>query len=290
MTNETSRRSFLAGLGATAGAAALVTGVTAAPKKKKSAADIIALGASGLKTSRLGIGTGSHGGKDQRSIGQAEFVKMIKHGYERGIRYIDTADRYQTHLFVRFALQELPRDEMFIQTKIWADNPAVVQADLDRCRRELGVKYLDSVLLHCRRTKGWTEDIGPAVDVLQAAKKKGQVRAIGVSCHGWDALVDSVGCDWIDIQLARINPFGSNMDGPHEDVVKQFKKMRENNNRGIIGMKIYGNGDFKDPQKRFDSVKYALGLDTVDAFTIGFSSIAQIDETFDVIEKASIAG
>ena len=107
---------------------------------------------------------------------------------------------------------------------------------------------------------------------------------MGVSCHGWDPIEASVDCDWIDVQLARINPTGAKMDGPPEEVAAHLKKMHAKG-RGVLGMKIFGEGDFTMPQQRFASLKYVLGLGSVDAFTIGFSSGAQIDETLAMIEK-----
>ena len=61
--------------------------------------------------------------------------------------------------------------------------------------------------MHCMSRKGWPADMRPVMDVLDEAKKKGQVRAVGFSCHGWDPLAAGVDTDWPDVQLVRINPF-----------------------------------------------------------------------------------
>ena len=53
-------------------------------------------------------------------------------------------------------------------------------------------------------------------------------------------------------------------------------------------MKIFGEGDCDTREKRLESLKYTLELGTVDAFTIGFSNTAQIDETLDLIEEAAV--
>ena len=58
-------------------------------------------------------------------------------------------------------------------------------------------------------------------------------------------------------------------------------------NRGVIGMKIYGEGDFKTREQRLESLKYVLGLGTVHAFTIGFKDIGQIKETLAMIAEAT---
>ena len=126
----------------------------------------------------------------------------------------------------------------------------------------------------------------PVMDVLYEAKEKGLVRAVGISSHGLPPLVASVDCDWIDIQLARINPFKAKMDAEPEDVAAQLKKLHDKGH-GIIGMKIYGEDGLGSRERRFESLKYVLGLGSVDAFTIGFTKTEQIDETLELIEKAT---
>ena len=90
----------------------------------------------------------------------------------------------------------------------------------------------------------------------------------------------------MDIHLVRINPFRKQMDGSPEDVSAQIKRMHEKG-RGVLGMKIYGEGAFKTREQRLASLKYVLGLGTVPAFTIGFKDIAQIDETLPLIREAT---
>ena len=289
---ELTRREFFAGATAAVAGALVSVGRNSRAdepgRKIKSAGDLVTVGRSGLKTSVLGIGTGTRGGSQQLNLGQTEFVKLARHAYDRGVRYIDTADMYQMHLFVRFALKELPRDQMFIQTKTMAKHPEVAKADIERFRKELKVDTIDSLLMHCMTTGNWPQEMRPVMDVLQEAKSKGRVRAVGVSCHGFDPLAASVDCDWIDIQLARINPFGMKMDGKPEDVAAQLQKMHAQG-RGVIGMKIFGEGECDTREKRLQSLKYVLELGCVDCFTIGFGSTEQIDETVELIEKAATA-
>jgi len=284
-----SRRDFLTGLSAAAGAATLGGHFVAAAEtgaKLQSGTDLVTLGRSGLKPTLLGVGTGTVGGSQQVAMGQAEFTKMIRHALDRGLRYIDTADMYSTHLFVRLALQGVPREKYFIQTKTTAKNAEVAKADIDRfLRRELKVDYIDSLLMHCMTKGSWPTDMRPVMDVLYEAKQKGRVRAVGISCHGFQPLAASLDVDWIDVQLARINPFGAKMDGPPEKVSEVLQKMHAQG-RGVIGMKIYGEDGLGSREKRLQSLKYVLGLGCVDAFTIGFTNTQQIDETLELIQQA----
>jgi predicted aldo/keto reductase-like oxidoreductase len=284
-----SRRDFLAGLAAAGTASWASRWAVAAPgqnaPKPTKASDRVILGKTGLETSVLGIGTGTHGGRDQLMLGQNEFTRLLRHALDRGLRYIDTADAYQMHTFVRLALQGVSRDRYYLQTKTRAKHPEVAKADIERFRRELRVDTIDTLLMHCMTKGSWPTDMRPVMDVLQEAKQKGHVRSVGISCHGWDPLVASVDCDWIDVQLIRINPFGYAMDGEPADVAAQIQKMHQQG-RGILGMKIFGEGRCDTLEKRLESLRYVLGLGTVHAFTIGFVNTAQLDETMDLIEKA----
>lgn len=292
---EISRRGFLKGAAA-AGAAVWMTRMGSAgepgqekapPAKAKitSGTDLVTLGRSGVKTTVLGIGTGTRGGSEQIALGQEGFTRLFRHAYERGVRYIDTADMYMMHVFVRFAIQGLPREGLFIQTKTLAKHPEVAKADIERFRREMKTDYLDCLLMHCMTTGSFATDMRPVMDVLSEAKQKGRVRSVGVSCHGIEPLTAAADCDWIDVQLARINPFGEKMDGKPDQVAAQLKKMHDKG-RGILGMKVYGETGYDGPEMRLQSLKFVLGLGSVDAFTIGFSKTEQIDETLDLIKKA----
>jgi predicted aldo/keto reductase-like oxidoreductase len=246
----------------------------AAVRKLTSATDQVALGRTGIRSSLIGMGTGSVGVKrssNQVRLGQEKFIKLVRHAFDRGITYFDTADQYGSHLYLREALKGLPRDR--------ATSAEVAKADLERFREELGMDYVDSLLMHCMTKETWPTDFRPVMDVLSNAKDKGWVRAIGVSCHGLAPLRAAVTCDWVELDLARINPVGvkARMDGSPEEVVPCLKSMHQQG-KGVLGMKILGEGTFKSPEQQMDSLRFVLGLGCVDAMVIGFESPEQIDQ------------
>jgi len=288
-----SRREFLAATSLTAGAMALTGRFATAepatvvePVRVQAGTDVVTLGKTEIETSVLGIGTGTVGGREQRELGKDGFVRLAREAFDRGVRYIDTADMYKIHPFVGAAVKELPRDKVFVQTKTMAKNAEKARADIDRFRRELGIETLDTVLIHCMQKDAWPTDMRPVIDVLLDAKRKGRVRAIGVSCHTLDALVDATDCPEMDVHLVRINPAGKKMDDTPAKVAAQINRMHQKG-RGVIGMKIYAEGGFKTREQRQKSLKYVLGLGTVQAFTIGFKNTDQIDETLAMIERAA---
>ena len=293
-----SRREFIKGTAALAGAGLLSScnNSLLSMGRKQTAVDQVTLGKTGLKLSRLGIGTGSKGGSIQRALGADGFNRLIRYAYDQGITYIDTAQNYKTHTMVREAIKGLPREKLFIQSKMPGvpKNPMEV---LDRYRKELGVDYIDSLLCHCMVKNNWEDAHKRVMDIFQEAKDKKIIRAHGVSCHSLPATTKAAELDWVDVNLVRINPQGMHMDTPAEtwnavsnsnhvpDVIKQIKIMKQNRH-GIIGMKIIGNGDFTNAEDREKSIRFTMQSGLVDAVVIGFKNTAEIDEAILRINNA----
>jgi aryl-alcohol dehydrogenase-like predicted oxidoreductase len=118
---------------------------TALPAKF-SASDTVALGHTGIKTSRLAMGTGTVGTghhSHQTALGIKGLSDLLLNGYDHGLRFFDAADSYGSHPHVAEALKHVQRDKVTVLTKTWARDAATARADLDRFRRELGTDYLD---------------------------------------------------------------------------------------------------------------------------------------------------
>jgi len=292
--SELSRRDFLshsaAAVSMLAAGSNLVESASL-PRKLTSGADRVPLGKTGITTSLLGMGTGSVGVKhssNQVKLGEARFKKLVRYAYDKGITYFDTADQYGSHIYLREALRGLPRDRLFIQTKTHATTPEMARADIERFREELGVDYLDTLLLHCMTKGSWPIDLRPVMDTLSEAKAKGLIRALGVSCHGMAPLKAAVDCDWVEVDLARINPVGGKagrMDGTPDEVAACLKAMHAKG-KAVIGMKILAEGTLKTPEKQIESLRYVLGLGCLSCFVIGFESEQQIDQIMQRIEIA----
>jgi 1-deoxyxylulose-5-phosphate synthase len=242
------------------------------PLKKFKATDAVTLGNTGIQTSRLAMGTGTVGSghhSHQTSLGIKGLSDLLLNGHDNGLRFFDSADTYGSHPHVAEALKHVPRDKVTVLTKTWSRDAAGVRADLDRFRKELGVDHIDIVLMHCMTEADWTERYKGAMDVLSEAKQKGVIRAHGCSCHTIEALRAAAKSPWVDVDLARINPIGAFMDADPPTVISVLKEMKAAG-KGVIGMKILGQGQLRDRQD--EALKFALGLGILDAFTIGAES------------------
>jgi aryl-alcohol dehydrogenase-like predicted oxidoreductase len=267
----------------------------AAARSPRRATDKVTLGKTGITCSLLGVGTGSVGynkQSNQTRLGQAKFTEMIRHAFDRGITFFDVADQYGSHPFLREALRGLPRDKFVIQSKIIHRTAEEARADLDRFRKELGVDYIDCVLMHVVTEPDWNRRYQGVKDVLAEAKQKGIIRAHGCSCHSFAALEAAAADPWVEVDLARFNPWGKHMDRRSgtseaeapEQVRPVLRRMRAAG-KGVVGMKILAQGDVMgggDRRARArESLRFGLGAGVLDAFVIGFESREQIDEILD---------
>jgi 1-deoxyxylulose-5-phosphate synthase len=254
--------------------------------KRFSAADTVTLGKTGIKTSRLAMGTGTVGSghhSHQTALGVPGLSALLLNGYDNGLRFFDAADSYGSHPHVAEALKHVPRDQVTVLSKSWARDAAGMRADLDRFRRELGTDYIDVVLMHCLTEADWTSRYRGAMDVLSEAKQKGIIRTHGCSCHSIEALRAAAKSPWVELDLARINAVGAYMDADPATVVSVLREMKSEG-KAVVGMKILGQGTLRDRQD--ESIRYALSLDLLDAFTIGAESK---QEQEDLIRRISAA-
>jgi 1-deoxyxylulose-5-phosphate synthase len=254
--------------------------------RKVAAFDTVTLGKTGIRTSRLAMGTGTIGTghhSNQTALGLDGLSKLLLNGYDHGLRFFDSADSYGSHPHVAEALKHVPRDKVTVLTKTFSRDPKSVRDDLDRFRRELRVDYIDICLMHCLTEGDWTERFKGVMDVLSEAKEKGIIRAHGCSCHTIEALRAAAKSPWVEVDLARINPIGSHMDASPDEVVSVLRDMKAAG-KGIIGMKILGQGDLRGHVD--DALRYALSLGVLDAFTIGAESKAEQE---DLIRRVAAA-
>ncbi|HEX4758278.1 MAG TPA: aldo/keto reductase [Terracidiphilus sp.] len=255
--------------------------------RKFNAHDEIVLGHTGIRTSRLAMGTGTIGGgghSNQTLLGTDGLVNLFLNGFhENGLRFFDAADSYGSHPYVAKALKQLPRDKVTVLTKTDSRTAAGVRADLERFRKELGIDTIDIVLVHGATEADWTTRFSPVLDVLSEARQKGIIRAHGCSCHSIQALRAAAASPWVEVDLARLNPIGRYMDADPNTVIAVLKQMKDQG-KGIIGMKILGQGDLRS--KQGDAIRFALGTGVLDAFTIGAESKAEQNQLTQFIAAA----
>ena len=259
---------------------------------KKLASDRIKLGPMGVGTSRLAMGTGTNGvggsSNQTKKLGLAGVSDLFRAGYDNGVTFWDAADQYGTHPHVKQALRSVPREKVTLLSKTHASTAAEMKADLDRFRMEMGTDYIDVLLLHCMIEGNWPERKKGAMDVLAEAREQGIIRTHGTSCHTLEALKTAAKTDWVQVDLARINPAGIAMDDKDPAVVIEVLRQMKAAGKGIIGMKILGAGKLR--HKPDECLQFALAQDVVDCFTIGAESREELLDLTRKIPAASVRG
>jgi aryl-alcohol dehydrogenase-like predicted oxidoreductase len=259
----------------------------------------IQLGKSDLKFSRVCMGTGSHGyqrSSNQTRQGADAFKKLVRDAYDRGMRTFDMADLYGSHQGVAAGLDSLPRDSYTLISKIWWSGGGIPDTDrpdadvvVARFLKELKTDHIDLLLLHCVTSPDWPTELSKQMEILTKLKSQGKIRALGVSCHSISALEAAAKEPWVESVHTRINPYGMSMDGSPDEVVPVLKKIHAAG-KGVIGMKIIGEGRLrKDDKRRNESVKFVLGLGCVHILDVGFESVTEIDDFAARVRKVPVA-
>jgi predicted aldo/keto reductase-like oxidoreductase len=248
--------------------------------------DQVPFGKTGLTVSRIAMGTGTVGSNqssNQTKLGMDNFVRLARHAYERGIRFFDMADLYGSMPYVAESIKGLPRENVKLLTKLWTYDEGSarfepVQELLDRFRKEANTDYFDVILMHCMSRGNWSTTRKHYLDPLSKAKQDGIVKAVGVSCHNLDALKEAAESPWADVIMARINPFTKHMDGSPEEVNAVLSQAIQNG-KVVIGMKIFGQGETATEPEREQSVQFIMTQGNIHCMTLGFESIAQLDDS-----------
>jgi predicted aldo/keto reductase-like oxidoreductase len=254
--------------------------------------DKVKLGNSGLTASRIAMGTGTVGfnkASNQTRLGMDKFTRLARHAYECGINFYDMADGYGSHPYVGNAIKNLPREKLILSTKVWtyddgSDRIEPFEKTIDRFRSETGSDYLDIILMHCISRGNWKETRKYYMDSLSKAKQDGIVKAIGLSCHNLEALAEAAINPWVDVIMARINPFGTLMDGT-PDAVNAVLETAKKNGKGVVGMKIFGEGKHITDNERQQSIEFALTKGNIHCMTLGLESEAQMDDAIERVMR-----
>lgn len=288
-----SRRNFLK-TGLAAGAL-VGTGALSAQSPGGKATDWVTLGKSGVKVTRLAFGTGSVSGKTQRDLGQDEFTRLVRHAYDRGIRFFETAESYgEMHKMLGIALKGIPRDSYRLMSKVTTREGVNPQEKIDELRKLANTDYFDVMLLHYQHVATWPTDTARWQDGILEAKHRKALVGHGASVHGLPALRRFPGNKWLEVAMIRVNHNGTKMDaedyntrglGNVNEVVTHVKQVR-NEGMGVISMKLVGEGAFTKREDRQAAMRYAFRNAGVHSVTVGYKNTAEVDEAIENLNLA----
>ena len=310
--SELNRRKFLkTGLQAAAGAAALGAGIAqaAAPKEKK-------IPVTGSIPTRPFGKTGhvlpifGHGGSAMSSrfisaygagelISEEDRVKMVRKGYEKGIRYFDTARAYaESERIMGEALEDV-RDDVYLATKTGARNADGARRDVERSLKELRTDYLDCVQVH---TPGQFDYAMEVHGELMKMKEEGIIRFIGVTTHIYfeniHKMISTGGFDQVLLAYGYFRRGLSSVLG-HSKIEWRNRCLAKANEleMGVVAMKILGanimNHNAKNLVPDYDendlknlaaaAIRWVISDERVSVLNIGISLPSDIDENLKTV-------
>ena len=287
-----SRRDVLKA-GIVAGAVASV-GSLPLSAERDAATAWVTLGKSDMKVTRLAFGTGSFSGRVQQELGQEGFTRLVRHAYDRGIRFFETAESYgRSQQMLATALKGLPRDSYRLMSKVTTDTDSDPMQKLDELRRNSDTEYFDIMLLHWQHTGSWPQDTRHWQDAILEAQQKKTILTRGASVHGLPALRQVPETKWLQVAMIRMNHKGTRMDTPVAEsgglgnvpeVVSHVQQAR-GAGMGVISMKLIGEGVFnRDDRQR--AMRFAFKHAGVDSVTVGYKNTDEIDEAIENINLA----
>lgn len=145
----------------------------------------------GIKMPVLGYGV--------YQVSNEECEKCVLDAVSAGYRSIDTAQAYANEEAVGNAVKKcgVPRDQLFITTKVWITNGSYekAKASLNESLKKLQSDYIDLVLIH----QPFNDYYG-TYRAMEEAYKEGWIRAVGISNFYPDRLVDL--CSFVDVKPA----------------------------------------------------------------------------------------
>ncbi len=229
-------------------------------------------GLAGLKVTRLGFGTLSISPL-QNSVSPESGAELLCYAWHKGIRFWDTAELYENYQVLRQALQRLP-EQPVIATKTYAWTAAQAERSFRLACRQLGVESIDIMLLH-EQSANTLPGHMDALEWLAEARKRGWIRATGVSTHSVACVRVAARLPHVDVIHPIYNQEGIGIvDGSAVDMAREIETAHSRG-VGIYGMKVLGGGTlYKQPQQ---ALEHAFSRPWLDSVVVGMATQAEVD-------------
>ena len=233
------------------------------------------LGNTGLEVSELGFG-----GIPILRLESNEAKRIVRHAFDRGINFFDTANAYrdsEAKIGETFAGM---RDQVIIATKTMRRDGKGALENLEQSLRMLRTDYIDLYQFHQVAQENVWEMIcapGGALEVLQKAKEAGKIRFLGITSHSRSMAIKLIQTGLFStIQF----PFNFIEEAAALDLHPEARRL----GLGILAMKPFAGGMIDNATIAF---KYLRRFPDVLPLP-GFDSMAAIDEVVSFYEKANV--
>jgi predicted aldo/keto reductase-like oxidoreductase len=314
-TPQLNRRDFLmTGAAAAAGAVALNGGIASAsaPKDKKIALKggipEVEFGKTGHRLPVLGHGGSAMIEQWAPLYGvelkpRDEYVKMVRHGYERGIRYFDTARGYGLSEGIMGEALADVRDNVYIATKTAPrGNYDATMRDVETSLKELRTDYIDALQLHAFPGRAGFENAMKDHETLLKLKEQGVIRFIGLTNHSqFKDVYQAIATGGFDQCLIEHSYVRKGLTTRHSVEMSEWKEMALSKaaelGMGVVAMKCLGATVFShnaknlvpdyDPEKRkllpAAAIRWVLSDKRIHILNIGVSMPEDFDKNIEIL-------
>jgi aryl-alcohol dehydrogenase-like predicted oxidoreductase len=245
---------------------------------------MVNLGRTGLKISKLGFGTFDFG-VPALNIEAEEGARVLMEAFKWGINFWDTSDDYGSHPHIASALKQIQRKEVVISTKTYAKNGQEAKESLKNSLRELQTDYVDIFLLHYVK-HDWVNGCLRVLREMEELKASGVAKTTGISTHSVKVAEKAANFEELDVIMAictkisqaTIDKFPKHIpieDGTMDEMFKTLQAAHENG-KGVIAMKVLGNGLPWLVRNHEKVIKAVAQLDFVDALVIGMKNLDEV--------------
>lgn len=242
------------------------------------------LGDTGIQVSKLCFGTLTMSPL-QKNMTVRQGAALLAYAYERGVRFLDTADLYGTYPHIREALKSAP--EYVISTKAYCWDEKTASEALERAYRGVGREYIDLFMLHEQESLYTLRGHEEALNYLTRQRELGRIGAVGVSTHYAGCVAATRRFPQIQVVHPLINQRGIGIrDGSRQDMEVAIHQAHQRG-VGIFAMKPLGGGHLIHDSA--SALQYILTQPDIDAVAMGMQSFEEIDADVAAFENAANA-
>lgn len=236
--------------------------------------DTVILGKTGIEVTKLCFGALPLGPL-QKKLPVDEGGEVIAYGLNSGINFIDTAQGYKTYPHIKIALDAV-NFRPVIATKSTAVDYEGMEEAIFEALKSMDIDYIDIFHLHAARVDPDVFEVRKgALQCLLDYKKKGIIRAVGISTHSVKIVQAAAYRDDIDVVFPLINKIGRGiLEGTVADMEKAIDVCSKNG-KGIYLMKVLGGGTMIDDFE--SSMEYAFDLGNNYSIAVGMISNEEVE-------------
>lgn len=230
------------------------------------------MGRTGIRVSRLCFGSLTVGPL-QANLPVEEGAKIISFALDAGVNFIDTAELYDNYGYIRRGTAGR-KGEVVIATKCYAYTREGMRESIEKALKGTGRDYIDIFLLHEQESELTIRGHWEAVEELLEAKKKGLVRALGISTHSVRGVRAAAAAPEFDVIHPLINMKGIGIrDGSVEDMTAAIEEASRAG-KGLYGMKALGGGNLISVKR--EAMAFALSVPGLASLAVGMQSLAEV--------------